>query len=136
MKLKKVNKIWLVLFLFFLLFNFKITQAGWWSPGQGGQQYLEQIGKEGFGISGPPGGGVLQRTVFTIINYLLGFLGIVFIALIIYGGLVWMTSLGNDQKIEQARKILGNAAIGLAIVLASYAVTLFVFNVLIRATGG
>jgi len=122
----------------FILFNFltEFVWAGWWTPGSPGQQYLEKIGETGFGATGPPQGGVLQRTIFKIINYVLGFLGIVFMILIIYGGFVWMTSAGNDQRVTQAKKIIGNAAIGLAIVLISYGVTLLIFRTLIEGTGG
>ena len=77
----------------------------------------------------------MQETIFTIIKYFLGFLAIIFIALIIYGGFYWMTSLGNEQRVAWAKKILFNAVIGLLIVMISYALTLFIFRVLIEATG-
>jgi hypothetical protein len=130
-------------FIYFILFSFLFQSlapvslaTGWWGSGSKSKDYLEKIGEEGFKTSGPPEEGTLQKTIFKIINYVLGFLGIVFIALIIYGGLVWMTSMGNEQKIEQARKILINAAIGLAIVLAAYALSVFIFQVLLKSTGG
>lgn len=136
--MKSRQQILLRIFICLILFTSlsQISLAGWWTPGSPGQQYLEKIGETGFGATGPPQGGVLQRTVFKIINYVLSFLGIIFLILIIYGGFVWMTAAGNEQRVTQAKKIIGNAAIGLAIVLISYGITLLIFRTLIEGTGG
>lgn len=69
-----------------------------------------------------------------IIQYLLGLLGIIFVVLIIYGGFLWMTAGGNDEQINKARKIITNSTIGLLIVILSYAIALFIVNIIIRAT--
>lgn len=74
--------------------------------------------------------------VAKIIRVILGFLGILAVGLTLYGGWIWMTSEGNEQKIDQAKKILRNAVIGLAIVLASFGIVTFIINKLIGATGG
>jgi len=76
----------------------------------------------------------IRETIALIIRYLLGFLGIVFTVLIIYGGFLWMTAAGNDQQIDKARKILTQAAIGLLIVILAYALSTWVFRVILRAT--
>ncbi|HCU48075.1 TPA: hypothetical protein DIC39_03425 [Patescibacteria group bacterium] len=69
-----------------------------------------------------------------IINIVLGFLGVVFIVLIIYAGFQWMTASGNEEKISQAKKMIGNAVIGLLIILASYAITFFIFTGIKKST--
>lgn len=61
-----------------------------------------------------------------IISIILFFLGVVFISLIIYGGMVWLTSEGNDQKITKAKGTLTMAFIGLSLVVAAYAISRFV----------
>ncbi len=71
-----------------------------------------------------------QLAVGKIINLFLSLLGVLFLALIIYGGFLWMMSRGNEQEIEEAKNIIINAIIGLIIVLAAYAVTAFVGNLL------
>ncbi|PLX24718.1 hypothetical protein C0580_04365 [Candidatus Parcubacteria bacterium] len=60
--------------------------------------------------------------VGTIINALLGLLGTIFTILIILGGFRWMTSGGNQQKVQEARELLKNAIIGLLVVAISYGV--------------
>lgn len=63
-----------------------------------------------------------------IINVALSFLGIVAVLLILYGGFIWMTSAGNEEKITQAKKLLIDAGIGLFIILASFALAQFIFS--------
>ncbi len=70
-----------------------------------------------------------------IIKTLLGFLGIIFFILIIYGGFLWMTSAGNKDKVEKAREIIVNSVAGLAIVLFAYAITWFIVYELTQSTG-
>lgn len=71
-----------------------------------------------------------------IINIILLFLGVIAVGLIIYAGFIWMTSAGNDEKVEEAKKILKNAVIGLVIILSSWGIATFILNRLIGATGG
>jgi hypothetical protein len=71
----------------------------------------------------------------TIINALLGFLGVILVILIIYAGFIWMTATGDEQKIGKAKKLLGSSIVGLAIVLASYAIASFTISTLEKGTG-
>ncbi len=70
-----------------------------------------------------------------IIQWALGFLGVIAISLIMYAGFLWTTSGGEEEKISQAKKILKNAAIGLAIILSSWGITTFILSRLLTATG-
>jgi len=74
-------------------------------------------------------------TIAKIIRVILGFLGIMAVSLVLYGGFLWMTSEGNEAKIEDAKKVLKNAAIGLAIILASFGIVTFIINALLGASG-
>ena len=78
--------------------------------------------------------GTLQETIAKIIRQVLGLLGIIFLILIIYAGLTWMTAAGDEGKIDRAKKIISAAIVGLAIVLAAYAITYFVATSLLQAT--
>jgi len=68
----------------------------------------------------------LAATLGTIVQVVLSLLGIVFIILIIYAGIVWMTAEGDEAKVEKAQKILRNSIIGLLITLSSWAIYLLV----------
>lgn len=61
------------------------------------------------------------------IKSFLSLLGLVFLVLILYAGYSWMTARGDEQQVTKAKDTIQRAAIGLAVVLAAYAITYFVF---------
>jgi len=67
-----------------------------------------------------------ETRIGSIISIVLGFVGVIFLGLTLYGGLIWMLARGNEQEIEKAKKLIESAVIGLAIVFAAYAITYFV----------
>jgi hypothetical protein len=71
-----------------------------------------------------------------IINFALGFLGIVALFIILYGGFKWMTSGGSEEKVSEAKKILTAGVIGLIIVLASWGIASFLISRLSGAVNG
>lgn len=75
----------------------------------------------------------LRLFVMRLIAQLLGLVGIVFIAYLVWGGALWMTSAGAEEKIQKAQKILIRATVGVAIILLSYSATRFVARETIRA---
>jgi len=90
------------------------------------------------GLNYPEGTGLsnaldIRIIIAKIIRVVLGFLGVIALALIIYAGWLWMTSGGEEEKIEQAKKILTNAVIGLIIILSAFAIASFILN---KLTGG
>ncbi len=69
-----------------------------------------------------------------IINVLFGLLGIIAVGIVLYGGFVYLTSGGSEEKIATAKKVLINGTIGLAIILSSWAIASFVLSRLGDAT--
>lgn len=69
-----------------------------------------------------------------VINVILGFLGIVAVIIILIGGFKWMTAGGNEDKTTEARNLISAGAIGLVIILASFAIAKFVLNAIMGAT--
>ena len=65
-----------------------------------------------------------------IVRVALGFLGIIAVCIVLYGGFLWMTSAGNEEKIKSAKKTLLSSIIGIFIVLSAYAITAFVIGAL------
>ena len=53
----------------------------------------------------------------------LAFLGVVFFLLILYAGLGWILSMGNEEKITQSKDMIIAAVLGLIVVLGAYAIT-------------
>lgn len=69
----------------------------------------------------------ILTTVAGIIKIVLSLLGFIFVVLIIYSGILWMTAGGNEKQVERAKNIIKNAFIGLTLVILAYAVTYFIF---------
>ena len=61
-----------------------------------------------------------------IINAALQLVGIIFLALMVYAGYLWMTAQGDESQIEKAQKIVTSAIIGLVLTMSAYAITAFV----------
>lgn len=77
----------------------------------------------------------VKTVIADLIPVLLGFLGVIFMLLIIISGFQWMTAGGNTEKINKARQRMINASIGLAVVVLAYALSAFVLGQLIKVGG-
>lgn len=92
-----------------------------------------------YGLKATAGAAGLKKAepaavIGSIIGYALSFIGIIFLCLLIYGGALWMTSFGNEQKVKTAKELITGAVIGLVIILAAYAITHFVIGALVTTT--
>ena len=70
----------------------------------------------------------VPQLINTIIVGILGLVGAVALLMFVYGGVLWMTSLGNDQRVTKGKETLTWATIGLVIIFASYAILTTIFN--------
>jgi hypothetical protein len=77
----------------------------------------------------------IEQIIGGVIKAVLGISGVVFVILIVYAGFMWMTDLGNADRVKKAKSILSQATIGLIICLAAYAITVFVVTKLTLAAG-
>ena len=76
----------------------------------------------------------LKETITQVLNVLLGFLGIIAVIVILLGGFKWMTAGGNEDKVAEAKKLIGAGIVGLVIILAAYAIATYVINTISEAT--
>lgn len=79
-----------------------------------------------------PQAALIDRVV-AIVSIFLGFLAIIFIILVLYGGYLWMTAAGNEQRVEEARNVLKRAIVGIIIVLGAAVITNTVILELLKA---
>ncbi|MFA6255212.1 MAG: pilin [Patescibacteria group bacterium] len=77
-----------------------------------------------------------QEIVGKIIATFLSIFGIMFMALMIYGGYKWMMASGREEEVKKAKDTIRAAIIGLIIVMMAYAISYFVASGLQRATTG
>lgn len=94
----------------------------------------EDILPRSFGDETGLGQGDLKDTVADLINVALGFLGVVAVVIILFGGFKWMVAGGNDEKVAEAKRLIIAGIIGLAIILSAYAIASFVIESIVGAT--
>ncbi len=89
-------------------------------------------------LTGQPGDvpGGIPGLIGRVINGVLGVVGSLALIMFVYGGLLWMTSAGNDEKVKQGKDVLIWATLGLLIIFASYALVNFIIFKGIGAVGG
>jgi hypothetical protein len=69
-----------------------------------------------------------------IAQFILGFVGVIFVILIVYAGFRWMFSGGEEQKIAKAKKLITSAIMGIIIITTATAITLFISQALENAS--
>lgn len=102
----------------------------------GSETVLEGLGKAG----GAAGFGTEAPSVTTIIagllNAILAVTGVVFLIMIVYAGIMYVMSGGEEEKVKKAKRLLTYSLIGIVLIASSYAISLFVFQALGTALGG
>ncbi len=80
------------------------------------------------------GGGRFNTFAAYIVNILLSVTGIIAVLFLIWGGFRYITSAGNDEVAESAKKTIQNAIIGLVIIILSYTIITIIANALQNRT--
>ena len=80
--------------------------------------------------AGPSVTVIIARLIRTVIS----FLGVIAVVIVVYGGFMYMTAGGNDERVKKAKKTITNGLIGLVIVLMSFAIAQFIVSRLVGAT--
>ncbi len=71
----------------------------------------------------------LRDTIRRILNVILGFLGIITVVMVIYGGFVWLTAAGNDDNVAKGRHTLLWAALGAILIGIAWTVSSYILSV-------
>ncbi len=69
-----------------------------------------------------------QAFIGLVIKTATGIMGTIALVMIIYGGLLWMTSMGNSSQTEKAQNVLFYGALGIFVIFGSYAIITFIFS--------
>lgn len=68
----------------------------------------------------------LPQIIGNVIRIAVGLTGVFFLAIFVYGGLLYLTSAGNPESVKTGRAAIVNSVIGLALVLFSYVAVSFI----------
>lgn len=109
----------LLAILVIVFFGFDIVYA------QSVKSGLEQIANQsGLNIAGSD----VATIIGNIIGTAMSFIAVLFFILMLYGGVRWMVSRGNDEEAKKALDTIIATVIGMVIVISAYAITSFVFE--------
>lgn len=78
----------------------------------------------------------LPTIIGKLISVILGFSGIVFVLIVVYAGILYLTAQGEEGNIKKAKKLLSSSIIGLIIIVASYAIAAYVIAALVEISTG
>ena len=88
---------------------------------------LNKTAGQGYGLTSgqleDPNNSKLPNIIGNIIGAVLAFLGVVFFGIILWAGISWVTSMGNEEKITKSKDMIIAAVLGLIVVLGAYAIT-------------
>jgi hypothetical protein len=79
-------------------------------------------------LTNPLAAKTVPELIANILQTAIGIVGALALVVFIYGGIVWLTSVGSDVKIKAGKDAMKWAAIGLVIIFTSYALVNFVLK--------
>lgn len=78
--------------------------------------------KSKYDFPDPFQGASVPTIISYIISAVLSLVGALFFVMFLWGGFTWLTAGGDGKRVENARKALTNAVIGLLIVALAYVI--------------
>lgn len=124
--MKKISLVFILIFAFFINFIVFLNTVS---------AQTDLLGTE-YGAYSGLGNADPRSVVAGIIKAVMGLLGVGALIIFLYSGFEWMTAGGNDTKVNDAKKRLWYAIIGMGVLLSAYAITMFVFRVVYESTTG
>lgn len=73
----------------------------------------------------------LVATTKQVLDFLIGVSGLVAVIILVYGGVMFITSAGESDKVEKATNIIKYAIMGLILVFISVMIVNFVYDVVL-----
>lgn len=134
--LKKI-KLGAKISVIFGLINFPALAADAQSIGDKIKSMLIRTG-ESAGFAPKDKGGEVDFIVILgkYVNGLLGLMGILFLVLIMYGGFMWMSAAGNEDRVTKAKKIIIGSTLGIAVIMLALMLTHFILFIFGKAVIG
>lgn len=83
------------------------------------------------GTTGLPCQTSVSEFILRIINIALTVAGLIAVLFLIIGGFRYITSAGNEETAEQAKKIITNAIIGIVVIILSFVIVRVISNALV-----
>lgn len=118
--------------IFVIEINFAQAENTWLNK-QTGFGSTGEVPKS-FGETGNPTD--VRIVTANVVRIFLGFMGTIFIVLLVTAGFKWMTAQGEEDKVNEAKDHIRRAIIGLIIILMAWSITEFITSCLVEAVSG
>src|SRR3989338_3453648 len=69
-----------------------------------------------------------QEFIGLVIKTATGIMGTIALAMMLYGGALWMTARGNSSQIDKAQNVIFYGALGIFVIFGSYALITYIFQ--------
>ena len=99
------------------------------------QDAIQGLGESAGGAGYNTTNASIPSYVGALINGALSTLGVLFLILMFYGGMLWLTAEGEQEKIKKARGFIFHSILGLILTLFSFGIAQFVTYILTQTTG-
>lgn len=70
----------------------------------------------------------IRSNIRIALNVLFGFLSIIVIIMVLYGGVTWLMAMGQEEKVTRGRDTLIWAAIGAVVIAVAWTITAFILH--------
>jgi hypothetical protein len=74
----------------------------------------------------------IRAAIMNITNWILGFVVMIATLIVIYGGILYLTAMGNDEQTAKARSTIASGIIGIVICGLAYALVIVVSTVILQ----
>ena len=79
-------------------------------------------------LPNPMAANSINQLIGKIINSIMGVVGSLALLMFVYGGIIWMTAAGSDERVKKGKNILIWSVLGLVVVFIAYGLTKFIIN--------
>jgi len=132
-RVSMINRLTLPTLLLAILIGLAISPANVGAQTTGGS--TSEPAKTGISIPNPLGNcNDASCVISRIIRAILGVVAVVATFMFIWGGVLMLTSGGNERQVRQAKDTLTWAAIGIIIIIVSWSIIRFVLETFLRAS--
>ncbi|MBT6069175.1 hypothetical protein HOG48_05460 [Candidatus Peregrinibacteria bacterium] len=63
----------------------------------------------------------IRTLLLTFLDFFLGFLGLLAVLMVIYGGFLYLTAAGDESKTENGKKVILYSVVGIVVILLAFA---------------
>ncbi len=85
-------------------------------------------------LTNPLGTSDIREIIARLIKAAIGVTGAVVLLMIIYGGILWLTSMGSPEQVNKGKRVLIWSILGFAVIASAYVIADAVINAILTGS--